>query len=627
MLGKSTLRRIGRAPKVLFCYRVEAPIKKLQTPDLYVDDHTKHKVEVLAEGQQFVAFGMHPDTGQLYHWPENSPLDTRADELPLVTQEALATFVAEAEALIRAAGCRTKGERKDAAKEPAAKERSADTARPQKGAILSAIDELNKPSRAELEDALNHLPNDHDYDSWIRIGFAIYHALGDSGRDLWESWSAKSDKNDLALTAKKWPTFAKGRSTTGRTIFWEAMRHGWQRSADGAGGDGQERRATEQQGQRRVIRATPYVLPDPTTIPQRDWLYGTHLIRAFASATFAPGAAGKTSLKLVEAIAMATGRPLLGIRPKRRCRVWYWNGEDPQEEIDRRIGAICIHYRISREELDGWLFVDTGRRMKIVIASYDPRSGNKVAEPVVNELIETIVENKIDVFFVDPFVKSYRVAENDNGAMDMVVTQWVDIAEIANIAIELVHHTKKLGGTEANVESGRGAGSVAAAMRSVEIVNKMLAEEGKKIGIEGFESRHYFSVFDDKPNMTISPEAKTWYRLVPISLGNGPDGGDSIGVATSWKWPDPLAGITGADFDRAAAATRGGNWRKDPQAKAWVGRPIAQALNIDLDSKAGKAKVTQLIKFWLNSGSLVEIEAEDASRQMRKFVRVAGDED
>jgi hypothetical protein len=203
----------------------------------------------------------------------------------------------------------------------------------------------------------------------------------------------------------------------------------------------------------------------------------------------------------------------------------------------------------------------------------------------------------------------------------------VDIAEIANIAIELVHHTKKLGGTEANVESGRGAGSVAAALRSVETVNKMLAEEGKKIGIEGFEARHYFSVFDDKPNMTISPEAKTWYRLVPISLGNGPDGGDSIGVATSWKWPDPLAGITGADFDRAAAAIKGGNWRKDPQAKAWVGRPIAQALNIDLDSKPGKAKVTQLIKFWLNSGSLVEIEAEDASRQMRKFVRVAGDED
>jgi AAA domain len=375
------------------------------------------------------------------------------------------------------------------------------------------------------------------------------------------------------------------------------------------------------------IRATPYVLPDPTTIPMRDWLYGTHLIRGFASATFAPGAAGKTSLKLVEAIAMATGRALLGTKPRRRCRVWYWNGEDPQEEIDRRIGAICIHYGISREELDGWLFVDTGRRMKIVIANYDPKTGNKISEPVVNDLIETIIENKIDVFVVDPFVKSYRVAENDNGAMDIVATQWVDLAEIANVAIELVHHTKKLGGTEANIESGRGAGSVAAAMRSVDVVNKMLAEEGKKVGIEGFELRQYFSVFDDKPNMTISPESKTWYKLIPIFLGNGPNGGDSVGVATSWKWPDPLAGVTGADFDRAAAAIKAGAWRKDIQAKAWVGKPIAQALELSLDNKADRAKIGQLIKFWLGNGSLIEIDAEDSSRQVRRFIRVAGEGD
>jgi hypothetical protein len=374
------------------------------------------------------------------------------------------------------------------------------------------------------------------------------------------------------------------------------------------------------------IRATPYVLPDPTTITMRDWLYGTHLIRSFASATFAPGAAGKTSLKLAEAIAMATGRSLLGIRPKRRCRVWYWNGEDPQDEIDRRIGAICINYGITNDDLDGWLFVDTGRRTKIVIATYDPKSGNKIAEPVVKDLIETIADNKIDVFMVDPFVKSYRIAENDNGAMDLVATQWVEIAEVANIAVELVHHTRKLGGTEASVESGRGAVSMAAAMRSVDVINKMLPEEGKKIGIDGFELRNYFSVFDDKPNMTISPETKSWYKLIPVFLGNGPNGGDSVGVATPWKWPDPLAGITGTDFDRAAAAVKGGNWRKNPQAKDWVGKPIAKALALDLDSKSDRAKVTELIKYWIGTGALIEVDGKDENRNDRKFVRVAEEE-
>jgi len=383
---------------------------------------------------------------------------------------------------------------------------------------------------------------------------------------------------------------------------------------------------SEKRAQPAKIRATPYVLPDPKTIPMRDWLYGTHLIRSFASATFAPGAAGKTSLKLAEAIAMATGRPLLGIRPKRRSRVWYWNGEDPQEEIDRRIGAICIHYNITKEELDGWLFVDTGRRTKIVIVTHDPKSGNKIAEPVVNDLIETIADNKIDVFIVDPFVKSYRIAENDNGAMDLVATQWVEIAEVAGIAVELVHHTRKLGGTEANVESGRGAVSVAAAMRSVDIINKMLPEEGKKIGKDGLELRAYFSVYDDKPNMTIPPETKTWYKLIPVSLGNGPNGGDSVGVATTWVWPDPLDGVTGTDFDKVAAALRGGEWRKNTQAKAWVGKPIAKALALDLDSKQDKAKVTELIKYWLKTGALIEVDGKDENRNDRKFIKVADEE-
>ena len=64
-----------------------------------------------------------------------------------------------------------------------------------------------------------------------------------------------------------------------------------------------------------------------------EWLYGDHLMRNLASATIAPG---KSSLVLAEAIAVATGRDLLGIKPRQRCRVWCWNGENPADEIDRR---------------------------------------------------------------------------------------------------------------------------------------------------------------------------------------------------------------------------------------------------------------------------------------------------
>jgi len=68
-----------------------------------------------------------------------------------------------------------------------------------------------------------------------------------------------------------------------------------------------------------------------------EWLYGDHLMRNFASATIAPG---KSSLVLAEAIAVATGRGLLGIIPRQRCRVWCWNGENPADDA-LRLFASC----------------------------------------------------------------------------------------------------------------------------------------------------------------------------------------------------------------------------------------------------------------------------------------------
>jgi hypothetical protein len=65
-----------------------------------------------------------------------------------------------------------------------------------------------------------------------------------------------------------------------------------------------------------------------------------------------------------------------------------------------------------------------------------------------------------------------------------------------------------------------------------------------------------------------------------------------------------------------------GAWRADVQAAAWVGRPIADALNLDLDEPADKAKAKTLLKTWLKSGALIEIEKEDDKREPRRFVEV-----
>ncbi len=64
-----------------------------------------------------------------------------------------------------------------------------------------------------------------------------------------------------------------------------------------------------------AISPTPFQWVEPEAIKPREWLYGQHLIRKYASGTLAPGAAGKSTLTISEAVAMASGKPLLGIKP------------------------------------------------------------------------------------------------------------------------------------------------------------------------------------------------------------------------------------------------------------------------------------------------------------------------
>jgi AAA domain len=372
-----------------------------------------------------------------------------------------------------------------------------------------------------------------------------------------------------------------------------------------------------------LIAATPFTLRDAKLIPPRDWIYGTHLIRKFGSATIAAGGVGKSSLVISEALAMATGRPLLGIKPKRRVRVWMWNGEDPLEEIERRIAAACLRFGITPEEIKGWLFVNSGRDNEIVIAR-QTRDGAVITAPITAALIDTISDNNIDVVQIDPFIASHRVTENDNNAIDLVAKEWTRIADVTETAIDLVHHARKAGGAEITVEDGRGASALISAVRAARTLNVMSESEATKAGVTS--RRTHFKVDEGKANLAPPPEAASWYRLESIALANGslinPDGGDSVGVVTPWKWPDHLEGITGADFDKVARAIRAGKWRESNQATAWVGNAVAEALGLNLENPAHKAKINGMLKVWVSVGSLIVVEGEDEKRNTRKFVEV-----
>lgn len=488
----------------------------------------------------------------------------------------------------------------------------------------------------DLRSALASMRSD-DRDLWVRMGHALK-SLGDQGRGLWIEWSQTSDKYDPQDAARVWESL-KGERTGFQAVFAEAQRQGWVNPATVHDGpqmreviDPETGEITEVPVDEAVagsIRASPYQWVDANKIPPRDILYGRHLFRKFLSATVAPGGLGKSSLEMVEALAMVTGRDLIGESPKGELRVWYWNGEDPQEELQRRIAAACLHYGITPEDLGGRLYVDSGRDTEIVIVR-ETRDGVQVAEPVVEAIIREIRTNGIDVLQIDPFVASHAVSENDNTKIEAVVRQWMRVAEEANCAVELVHHVRKPSGnaTETTVDDARGAGALLAKVRSARVLNAMSNTEADELGIERKDRFGFFRVDNGKANLMPRGGEAKWRRMLGVPLGNRINAAeDEVGVATEWHKPSALEGVTAADLQRVKIAVSAGQWREDIRASNWVGNAIGGCLGVDVDEPQGRARVRAMLKTWLKTGALEVVQGFDESRRQRAFVIVGKGEE
>jgi hypothetical protein len=368
------------------------------------------------------------------------------------------------------------------------------------------------------------------------------------------------------------------------------------------------------------LRLTPFEWKEPANLPQRQFLYGRHIIRKYVSALVAPGGVGKTSLVVTDAVAMASGLNLIGADPARPLRIWLWNGEDPRDELERRLAATCLHYGLTKQAIGDRLFFDSGREMEIVLATQGTR-GAEVAKPVEDGLINALREARIDVLIVDPFVSAHRVSENDNMAIDLVAKTFGRIAEKANCAVELVHHVRKTNGAEITVEDGRGASALIAAARSVRVLNPMSKDEAASAGVEVERRRFFFRSDIGKANLAPGEKA-VWFNLVSVSLENGPDGGDKVGVVTKWDWPNPLDGVTVATLRAVQAAVAHGRWRENVQAGDWVGIAVAKVLRLDPKDKAARKKISGLMKIWTAHGMFVVVTGKDRKGEDRPYVEV-----
>ena len=368
------------------------------------------------------------------------------------------------------------------------------------------------------------------------------------------------------------------------------------------------------------LSATPFVWRDPRTIPPRPWVYGRHMIRKQVSVTVAPGGVGKSSLTLVEALCLVTGRQLLGEWvPQEPVKAWVYNLEDPRDEMDRRVIGAMLHHGVQPEEIGGRLFLDTGRERALCTA-VEIKGEVSIVRPEMEALEAAIMDRAIDVLIVDPFVSSHRVGENSSGAIDLVAKEWARLADRCNCAIELVHHTRKTGGQEATTEDGRGSSALMGAARSGRVLNKMSDDLREQAGLKD-DSATIFGIDRDKANLAPAG-ARQWVRMASVDLGQG----DHVGVAEPWQFPDPFRGIRREDLlavqnevDRRCRSGRAPRF-SDQSGHDWVGHIIAEFISLDVETD--RKRIKKILGDWIKSGALAKSEIEDEHRKKRPCVEV-----
>jgi hypothetical protein len=380
----------------------------------------------------------------------------------------------------------------------------------------------------------------------------------------------------------------------------------------------------EQQEQRAFsFDPKPYQFPDPAKIPPREWLLGKHYIRGAVGADIgAPGRCKSTTV-LTECVGMAAGRDLFNGRPLQKgpLHCAYLNGEETQDELDRRVAAICQHFNIAPADCAGRLWVIATREKPIRVATTG-QNGAVISTDVVNALKDWCDQRQLDVLACDPLVSFHYVRENSNEDMDLVCKEAFAVIAGTTRAVDLVHHPRKLapGESTTTVDDARGASAILAAVRVARTFNFMTTAEAAQLGIPEEERRRHVRIDNGKASQGPLGTA-TWVKIKVENLPNG----DEVAVASPWDPPNPFDGVTTTDVEVAVKLARSNEYRADSRSPKWFGYALAERLNIavaygaDNDPK-DLARLNTIIKTWLKNKVLAIDERKDEQSKKRKFI-------
>ena len=510
------LRRIGKAPKALLVFRTGENLKKSVSAKYSDNEGNTNCIEVLGKGQQFVAFGIHPDTQEKYLWPKTCPYVTPVNALPTINAEQINSLFEYFDTNCVPNDWMRTGDGS-----------SANSSLPDAANGVLSMEHMKSTLDLSDESINRHLDrvSAEDYSQWILVGQALHHQFnGDSdGLEKWDLWSSKAvNYKDWEECRDKWETFETihdGGTVTFATVI------------DLSKKTSAAEQLEEAVDQANTLAFVPVGKIDAYSLPVREWVVGRRLQRGFITAMFAPGGVSKSMFSLLSAFSVASGESYTGESLHRQGKVWIINNEDDESEQLRRLAGIAKHHEIDDSVLNS-ISLSCGYGNPYVTSTVD-KDGNVVHHPNAEKIIAEAKANKVNYIIIDPFISIHQSDENDNNSIQKAVDVLKHIAKEANVAIELVHHTRKAaGGKESeehagNADAGRGASSLKDACRVVTTLARMSKKTAKELSIDYEEEGRLLVRLDiGKGNYSGPPESASWFKQVSVDIGNG----DTVGV-------------------------------------------------------------------------------------------------
>lgn len=354
-------------------------------------------------------------------------------------------------------------------------------------------------------------------------------------------------------------------------------------------------------------------------IPPRQWLYGHFLLVGHAACLAAVDGGGKGAMAVAMALAVITGKPLLGDKVHRTGQVMIVTYEDKLEEWQRRIAAACMHYDLDYDViLDHIAFLDKASGL-IAFAQPNPREGGPISCADADDIISEMKDFGAVLLIVDPLNRAHGFDDgNNNVAMAQVAGAMDRVAGEAQAAVLVLHHLRK--GSTGIADDMMGATSVRATFRSSRVLAKMQKVEGEALGIKEDHWR-YSRISGSKDNYAPPPDEAVWFKLESVLLGNvTPDypNGDSIQVTTPWQCRPTFEGLDHAKLTIIFDNLKTSIYSPRTQAENWIGK-----LLMDIGGRS-RVEARTILSKWVESGTITTEDYTTESRNRTQKVVLDG---